>query len=145
MANVGVLIEMEDGKVKGTNYGVLSAAGQAGAKEIFALLLEGEAEAVKDTLATYGARNVVRVQGDGVDLAGSPDLKSRALADAVKHFELDALLGLASAPGRDIFARLAALLDVPMVADCLTVNLAEKTVQKSHFSGKTLATIRFAV
>lgn len=142
MANVGVLIETEDRKVKETNFGVLTAARQEDANEIFALLLDGEAEMVKDALSAYGAGNVVQVTGDEIDLATSPDLQARALAQAVKNFELEGLLGLASAGGRDVFARLAAFLNVPMMSDCLAVDMAAKSVKKSHFSGKTVATIR---
>ena len=36
----------------------------------------------------------------------------------------------------------AALLNVPLASDCVGVNFAEKTVRKSHFSGKTMATIK---
>jgi electron transfer flavoprotein alpha subunit len=144
MAKVGVLIETEDQKVKETNWGVLTAARQGDTNAIFALLLDGETETVKGELSAYGARHVVRIKGESVDLATSPDLQARALAQAVKNFELDGLVGLASARGRDIFARLAAFLNVPMISDCVAVKIAEKTVKKSHFSGKTFATIKLS-
>ena len=38
--------------------------------------------------------------------------------------------------------RVAAYLDVPLVMDCIDLNLNERTVQKSQFSGKTIATIK---
>ena len=111
MAKIGVLIETENDAVKETNFGVLTAARGDG-NEIVALILEGQADSVKDVLAQYGAHSVVRVNGDGVDLSAGPDLKARALAEAIKEFELNALLGLSSATGRDLMARLAAVLDV---------------------------------
>jgi len=141
MAKIGVLIETEKGVIKETNFGVLTAARGDG-NEIVALILEGQTDPVKNVLAEYGARTVVRVNGDGVDLSASPDLKARALAEAIKAFELEALLGLSSATGRDLMARLAAVLDVAMVSDCVSVNIADKTVKKSHFSGKTVATLK---
>jgi electron transfer flavoprotein alpha subunit len=70
-------------------------------------------------------------------------LQAAALADAIEHFDISVLLGLSSAGGRDILARLAALTDAPLVQDCIGIDLAAKTVTKSHFSGKTLATIKF--
>ena len=82
MSKVGVLIETEDGKVKETNFGVLSAAWEDGGNELFALLLDGEAEAVKGDLSAYGAHHVVRIKGEGIDLAAGPDLQARALASA---------------------------------------------------------------
>ncbi|MBW2409606.1 MAG: electron transfer flavoprotein subunit alpha/FixB family protein [Deltaproteobacteria bacterium] len=140
MAKIGVLIETENDAVKETNFGVLTAARGDG-NEIVALILEGQADSVKDVLAQYGAHSVVRVNGDGVDLSAGPDLKARALAEAIKEFELNALLGLSSATGRDLMARLAAVLDVAMVSDCIAVDVTDKTVKKSHFSGKTIATL----
>jgi electron transfer flavoprotein alpha subunit len=140
MAKIGVLIETENDAVKDTNFGVLTAAQGVG-NEVVALMLDGQADSIKDVLAEYGANTVARVNGDGVDLSVSPDLKARALAEAIKAFELDALLGLSSAAGRDLMARLAAVLDVAMVSDCVSVEIADRTVKKSHFSGKTVATL----
>ena len=142
MAQIGVLIETENGKVKETNFGVVTAARGDGGNEVVALLLEGDAETAKAALAPYGAGKVVAVSVDGADLSVNPDLQARALADAAEHFQLAGVLGLASPRGRDLFARLAAVLDLPLASDCVSVDLAAKTVRKSHFSGKTFATIK---
>jgi electron transfer flavoprotein alpha subunit len=69
-------------------------------------------------------------------------LQAGALVEAIRHFEITAFLGLSSAKGRDLLARVAALMDAPLVQDCVGVDLAAKTVTKSHFSGKTVATIK---
>lgn len=144
MATIGVLIETEDGSVKDTNFGVLTAARGEGGNTIVALMLDGSAEGSQDMLGKYGATKVIQVSVDGSDLTASPDLKARALAAAIENFGLDALLGLASAQGRDVFARLAAFMDLPLASDCLTVDLTTKTVKKSHFSGKTFATVKMS-
>ncbi|MGA9477110.1 MAG: hypothetical protein WBV21_04990, partial [Desulfobacterales bacterium] len=144
MATIGILIETEDGKIKETNFGVLTAARRQGDATIIAFVTEGSAEGAKDALGRYGARKVVQVTVGGADLTASPDLKARALAAAIEHYGLDALLGLASAQGRDIFARLAAFMDLPLASDCLDADVAAKTVKKSHFSGKTFATVKMS-
>ena len=144
MTTIGVLIETEAGTVKDTNFGVLTAARGAGDNTIVALMLDGSAEAAAAVLGRYGAGKVVQVNVDGADLSASPDLKARALAAAIENFSLDVLLGLASAQGRDLFARLAAFVDLPLASDCLAVDLAAKTVKKSHFSGKTFATLKLS-
>jgi electron transfer flavoprotein alpha subunit len=144
MANIGVLIETEDGNVKETNFGVLTAARGKGDDTIVAVMIDGSAEGAKDLLGKYGAHKVVQLSVDGADLSASADLQARALAVAVDHFGLGALLGLASARGRDIFARLAALMNLALVSDCLAVDLASQTVKKSHFSGKIVATIQLS-
>jgi electron transfer flavoprotein alpha subunit len=142
MATIGVLIETEDGNVKDTNYGVLTAARGGGGNTIVALMMDGSADSAKDILGKYGAATVVQVAVDGGDLSASPDLKARALAAAIEKYGLEALLGLASAQGRDIFARLAASMDLPLASDCMAVDVAGAMVTKSHFSGKTYATIK---
>ncbi|MFO7715201.1 electron transfer flavoprotein subunit alpha/FixB family protein [Desulfosarcina sp.] len=144
MATIGVLIETEAGKIKETNFGVLTAARGQGDDTIVALIMDGSAEGAKDALAKYGANQVVQVSVDGADLGASPDLKARVLAAAIEKYSLDALLGLASAQGRDIFARLAALMDLPLASDCIAVDVATRTVRKSHFSGKTFATVKLS-
>ncbi len=144
MATIGVLIETEEGKVKETNFGILTAARQTGSDTIIALLLDGSADDAKTVLGQYGAGKVVQVSVSSGDVSTNPDLAARALAAAVENFSIDALLGLASAMGRDLFARLAALKDLSLASDCVAVDLAAKTVKKSHFSGKTTATIKLS-
>lgn len=73
---------------------------------------------------------------EGEGLAFSPDFKAKSLAGAMKNFKITTLFGLSSATGRDVLARVAAFLDAPLTLDCVSVNLAESTVTKSHFSGK---------
>jgi electron transfer flavoprotein alpha subunit len=107
-------------------------------------MTDGDADSAKGALGKYGARQVVQLSVGGADVNGSPDIKARALAAAVEKFSLDALLGLASAQGRDILARLAAFLDLPLASDCLAVDLDARTVKKSHFSGKTFATVKMS-
>ncbi len=138
MANTGVLIEMENGAVKSTSLGVLTAA--AG-PSVYALSLGADASDAKDTLAQYGASNIILIQlNDGqMDM---PDARARALEAAVKEYNLEALLATASAEGKDVMARLAAMMDAPLISDCVAINVDGKTAKKSHFSGKTFATIK---
>ena len=137
MAKTGILIETENGSVKETSLGVMTAASGT---EIYALVLlcEGGVSDM-DKLAEYGASHIVNIAGD---LSASPDMVAEALTATVKEYGLDNLLGTASSAGKDIFARVAAIMDEPMVSDCVSVNVASKTVKKSHFSGKTLATFK---
>jgi electron transfer flavoprotein alpha subunit len=142
MSKIGILIETGDGGVKESNFGVITAARGAGDAEILAFVLDGGAAGYKDVLQSYGVNKVVALGADGGDLQSSPDLASAALAEAMGHFEITALLGLSSAEGRDLLARTAALLDSPLVQDCTGVDIGTQTVTKSHFSGRTIATIK---
>ena len=142
MANIGVLIETDNGKMKPTNFGVLTAAVcQAEDNQVYALLLEGDAESFKGELEAYGVQNIVTISSEA-DVKSSPDIQARLMAEAIKEYAFTAMLGLAGDKSRDLFARLAALLDLPLASDCIAVDLAAKQVVKSHFSGKTFATIR---
>lgn len=142
MAKIGVLIETEKDEIKKTNFGTITAVRDGGKNEVVALLLGVDANPVQETLAAYGAQKIVQITVDGADLLSSPDLQARALVDVIHHFALDGLIGLASARGRDVFARLSALLNVTLASDCVGINFDDKTVRKSHFSGKTMATIK---
>ncbi len=138
MTRTGVLIEIENGTVKETSLGVMAAA--AG-RQIYALILESDAAAVQDTLARHGAACVVSIKASET-LSSNPDMQAAALAAAIKEYELTGLLGTASAVGKDVFARLAVMMDQPLVSDCVGVDLDAGQVKKSHFSGKTFATLR---
>ena len=142
MAKIGVLIETEKDEIKKTNFGTITAVRDGGKNEVVALLLGVDANSAQETLAAYGAQKIVQITVDGADLLSSPDLQARALVDVIHHFALDGLIGLASARGRDVFARLSALLNVTLASDCVGINFDDKTVRKSHFSGKTMATIK---
>jgi electron transfer flavoprotein alpha subunit len=143
MSNIGVLIETGDDGVKEANFGVMTAARGEGGHDIHAFVLGESAESSKNILQQYGVQTVVELSAEGGDLTSSPDLLAEALADAIDHFDITALLGLSSAAGRDILARLAALTDAPLIQDCVGIDLAARTVTKSHFSGRSLATIKF--
>jgi len=136
MAKTGILIEVENSAVKESSLGVMTAAIGS---EICAIVMNCNADAVKEKLAAYGAATILDIKGE---LSTSPDLMAEALAAAVKEYGLDTLLGTASTVGKDIFARTAAIMDEPLVSDALNVDITQKTAKKSHFSGKTFALLK---
>ena len=145
MSKVGVWIETGADGVKEANFGVITAARGAGNAEIYAFVLDGTADECQEVLQSYGVGKVVALGAgppEADDLSSSPELQAAALADAINHFEITVFLGLSSAVGRDLLARVAALMDVALVQDCVGVDLAVQTVTKSHFSGKTVATVK---
>jgi electron transfer flavoprotein alpha subunit len=141
MQKIGVLIETKDGDVKKTNYGVITAA-RSNACELYAFLLDGRGEAVKDSLQAHGIQRIIEISSDTGPVSRNPVLRARAVMDAMESFGIKILLGLSSIQGKDLLARIAAALDAPLILDCIAVNLADHTVQKSQFSGKTIATLK---
>jgi electron transfer flavoprotein alpha subunit len=79
MARTGILIETENGAVKDTSLGVMTAAkGQ----EIIALVTDADPAGLKDKLAEFGAAKIVKLAASGGDITASPDLLAGALAAA---------------------------------------------------------------
>lgn len=136
MTKTGILIETDNGSVKDTSLGVMAAA--AGS-EIYALVLGGDAPDLKDKLAEYGADFIVSLPSN---ILSNPDFTAQTIVDVAKEYSFDTLLGTASSIGKDLFARIAAIMDEPLVSDCVAVDINLKTVKKSHFSGKTFATLK---
>jgi len=142
MARIGVLIEARGGEVKKTTLGALTAARQDPEAEVYALLTEPNAESCHGVLRQYGADRIVAIRTPEADLSPFPEGQAAALAAAIDRFQLDALLGASGQAGRDLLARIASIAGAPLVLDCLHVDFSLGTVRKSHFSGKTTATLR---
>lgn len=142
MARIGVLIEAREGEVKKTTLGALTAARQDPKGEVYALLTGPNAEACHEVLRQYGADRIVAIQTPEADLSPFPEAQAAALAAAIDRFQLDALLGVSGQTGRDLLARIASMIGAPLILDCLDVDFPSGTVRKSHFSGKTTATLR---
>lgn len=139
MAKIGIYIETENGIVKEPNMGVITAALANGDNEAIAIVPEGTETG---GLAEFGVNTIVTLTAKNGDVSQSPDSEAAMLKKALSELALDGLLGLASARGRDLFARLAARLNQPLASDVVGINFGDQTVLKSHFSGKTIATIK---
>ena len=142
MGKTGILLETDNGEVKAANYGVITAARETGDNDIVGFLMDGAAEACKAAVQEYGVSSVIEVKAGDGDFKASPELQANALAEAMQHYEISALLGLSSTWGRDLMARVAAAMDVPLALDCVGVDVRDQEVTKSHFSGKTVARIK---
>jgi len=141
MTKIAVLIETIDNEVKAANFGVLTAA-QGGENEIYAFVVGADGESCKEDLEKYGATKIIAVAADGADLNAQPDLQAKAIISAMKEYETSVLLALSSSKGKDILARVAAKLKVPLAVDCLSVDCSDRTVRKPYFAGKTVATLK---
>jgi electron transfer flavoprotein alpha subunit len=138
---VAILIETKNGEIKKSNFGVITAA-HGDDHELYALLIDGSGAENIATLETHGIHKVVEIASDEGPLAWNPVTWSKAVINAMQHFDINTLLGLTSAQGKELLPRIAARLDAPLVMDCMAVNLAAHTVEKSQYSGRTIATIK---
>jgi electron transfer flavoprotein alpha subunit len=142
MGKTGILLETDNGEIKATNYGVIAAARNTGDNEVVGFVMDASAEACKAAVQEYGVNSVIEITSAAGDFKASPEMQANALVEAMRHYEISALLGLSSTLGRDMMARVAAAMDAPLVLDCVGVSVRDQEVTKSHFSGKTTARIK---
>jgi electron transfer flavoprotein alpha subunit len=142
MSIVAVLIETAENNVKKSNFGVLSAARNAGGSEIYGFVIGVDAQGCRDDLARYGVNKIISINAEDTDLSSRPDMLAKAVIAALKEYNAKTLMSLGSSTGNDILARIAVQLGVPLALDCLSVDLQSKTVRKPYFAGKTIATLR---
>ena len=140
MQNIGVLIESDQGIIKKTNLGPVAAA-RGTDHQLFAMLLADCSDACRQELQAHGVHHLIDVRIDPDPGIWHPEMAAGAIIQAMKHFQLNTLMGLSSLRGGDLLARIAAALDAPLVLDCIAVDLAASRVVKSQFSGKTTATL----
>jgi electron transfer flavoprotein alpha subunit len=142
MANIGVWVETGAEGIKDAQLGVVTAARRRGGDTIVALVLGADVSTVKEPLQSHGVHKIIGVTAAAPESSADPEMQAAMLAAAVTQFEIEALLGLSSLKGRDLLARAAALLDAPLAQDCLSFDLTDGTVVKSHFSGRVTATLQ---
>ena len=141
MEKIGILIETKDGEVKKTNFGVVTAA-QGQDHEVYAFVMDGNGTAYQASLQEYGVHKIVDISTDEGSIPWNPEAWAKAVINAMRHFDINALLGLTSSQGRDLLPRIAAGLDAPLVLDCIGVDIEKRQAIKSQFSGKVNATIK---
>ena len=81
MATIGILIETEDGNVKETNFGVLTAARRQGDATIIAFLAEGSAGGAEDALGRTTASEPTVSIGHGEPAVEGSSRASRQRVD----------------------------------------------------------------
>ena len=60
MKKTGVIIELENGKIKDANFGMITLA-RSKNRELYAILINGEARAIKEDLESFGISKIVNV------------------------------------------------------------------------------------
>ncbi len=143
MEKVGIFIETKDKALKKSIFGVITGVRGEG-YELYGLVLDGNAENYKDSLQEYGISKLVNISADSPTAEYDPEVYADAVVDACKNLDIKIVAGLTSAIGKDILPRLAAGLNAACLMDCISVNVADKTVVKSNYSGKTIAKVKLS-
>lgn len=136
----GIFVETENNQVKPAATKMIEFTRQAGIS--FISVIPGNiSHEIESWLSDYGCEQVVSLQVSETSLLNPFDL-SRYLGDVIETFHITHFMGLSTPLGKDILPRVAALMDGPLVMDCLDVNLSENTAKTSQYSGKTLGTFK---
>lgn len=138
MRSIGLLIELKDGQVKESNFG-MAAAACADGLEIVALVVDAPAGATKSALEAHGVTRIIDIKTG--HSGWNPLQQADAVAAAMERFAIDSLIGLTSPAGRELLPRIAAKLDAPLIMDCIAIDPEAHRVRTSQYSGKTVATI----
>ena len=137
MKKIGLLIELKEGALKTANFGMITAAVKEG-HELFAIMMETGRPGTRKELARFGVNHIVTVQMNRPDW--HPARWARAVVTVLKSLDIHTLMGLTSAQGKDLLPRIAAILDAPLVMDCVHVDIGRQTAKTSQYSGKTMGT-----
>jgi electron transfer flavoprotein alpha subunit len=139
MKQAGIVIEMENGRVKETSLGMITLAGRT-ADSLTALVMDGITDEITDQLAEYGVGTIAGLSlPDAPEVRLNPAVRAASVVHAARELKLDRILGLSSPEGKDLLPRVAALLDAPLVMDCVDVDLNTGLAETSQYSGKVMA------
>ncbi len=148
MGDVLAFAEQRDGSLRGVAREAVTAASSLAADlggSVSALLLGGPGVAGgASDLGAYGAATV-RVAEAGDLEVYNPDVYARVVAEEIQRGGYAAVLFPASAQGRDLAPRVAALLDVPLASDVTELAASGGTVTavRPVFAGKAFAAVSF--
>jgi electron transfer flavoprotein alpha subunit len=140
-----VFAEQRGGKLRASAFEAATVGRQTAAALGLPLVAVIVGSGVKDLGHALGAYGVERVVAfDHPDLAlAVPAAYARLLADAARELDARAVFGSASAMGRDLLPRVAALLEAGLVSDATAVNVTDGQLRLTRpvFAGKALATL----
>ncbi|MCD4742830.1 MAG: electron transfer flavoprotein subunit alpha/FixB family protein [Desulfobacteraceae bacterium] len=146
MENIGIIIETDNGKIKETNFGMITLARDNKAEtetELFAFVMDADVKVLKEDLESFGITKIVDISL-AKEQQNNPVVRAKALINVIKEFNINTLFGLSTAMGKDLLPRIAAMLDAPLVMDCINVDLEQNFAKTSQYSGKTIATIKLS-
>ncbi len=144
--NLWVYIETENGVAKNVGYELLSPGRMMADKlesKLVAVVLGKDVEAVAKQAISYGADEVLLVEGEEYDVYNT-DIQSYAMDELVKKYEPFIVLYGATNNGRDVAPRVACSRHTGLTADCTALDIDEKGLLASTrpaFGGNLMATI----
>ncbi|NJI80156.1 electron transfer flavoprotein subunit alpha/FixB family protein [Clostridioides difficile] len=147
MGNVLVVIEQRENVIQTVSLELLGKATEI-AKDydtkVSALLLGSKVEGLIDTLAHYGADEVIVVDDEALSVY-TTEPYTKAAYEAIKAADPIVVLFGATSIGRDLAPRVSARIHTGLTADCTGLAVAEDTklllMTRPAFGGNIMATI----
>jgi len=149
MGDVLAVVEQRDGTIRGVSNEVVSAAAslaEGSGGSAHALLVGPPGMTSASELGRFGAETVRVAESDALGTY-HPEGYSKVVAAAVRDGGYGAVVFAATAQGKDLAPRVAALLDLPLASDVTGVRIEDGGVvaERPVFSGKAFATVEFSV
>ncbi|HUL50831.1 MAG TPA: electron transfer flavoprotein subunit alpha/FixB family protein [Gemmatimonadales bacterium] len=146
MSGVLAVLEQRDGALRKVSFEVVSAARRIAAARtasLEALVLAGAAVAEAAQAGKFGADRVVTLT-HAAFARYAPEAGARVIAERVQREAYDVVLFPATAVGKDLAARVAAKLGVPLVADVtdFAVESAGLVAVRPVYAGKALLEVK---
>ena len=142
MANVLVFAEHQHHKFPKTTL-VATAAGKDAAGKLggdcYAAVLGKGIDDLANELAEYGVKKVFAIDDPALEHYVA-DAYGAALAQLAKDKRMDVIIATATAVGKDLLPRVAALLDAGMASEVVAFN-ADGTMQRPMYAGNANATV----
>jgi electron transfer flavoprotein alpha subunit len=150
MANILVVAETRNGELRSVALEIVTAARQAAdavGGEVHAVVFgaAGAGAGAAEALGRHGADAVVAVEAAGLDRYDAESMAA-TVAERLRTGGYRAGFFAASAQGRDLAPRVAAILGVSLASDVTEVTLSSDALVAKHpvYVGKAIATLRLA-
>jgi len=135
--SVLVLVEHDNASVKDATLAAVTAAGKLG--EVHALVAGSGAQGAADAAAKIAGVAKVLLADDPAYAHALPENVAPLVVDLMAGY--DAFVAPATANGKNIAPRVAALLDVMQISDILSVESAD-TFTRPTYAGNAIATVQ---
>ena len=145
--NLWVVVETEEGIAKNVGYELLTVGRTLADKmgqQLVAVVLGKNVRAVADAAVSYGADQVLLVEGDEYDTYNT-DAATYAVVTLIQKYHPAVVLYGATNNGRDLAPRVACKLETGLTADCTELDIEDETLNlvstRPTFGGNLMATI----
>ncbi len=149
MGDVLAVAEQREGRIRGVSYETVSVAtgiaqGMGGAAHAIVIGGSGVSAAASD-LGRFGAAKILATETDAL-ADYHPQGFAHAVSEAVRAGGYGAVVFAATAQGKDLAPRVAALLDVPLASDITDYQIESGDVVavRPVFAGKAFASVAFS-